>query len=160
MTETTALLGPGDEMRAMLTAGAEHQGYLNIRAAVHLLTFTDLPAWRGFPRLVDIERVACRDGQRRTVALLYDWAGLPLDTRAAQISGAGRRLLALAVALAAGGDVDLRDSLSGLGHAHARRVMEAVAIATGADEFYTLTGTPALAELEARRAELAGEAGR
>lgn len=148
----------GDEMRALLAAGAEHAGYLNIRAAVHLLTFTGLPDWRGFHALVDIERVHDRNHEKTTVARVSDWAGLLLDTRAAQISGSGRRLLALAAALAAGGPVDLRDSLSCLGHAHARRVLEAVAIATGADEFYTMTGTPKLAELEAFHAQMQGDA--
>lgn len=145
----------GEEMRALLVAGGEQVGRLNIRGAVHLLTFTDLPDWRGFHVLVDIERVLNRDHERTTVALVRDWTALP-NVRAAQISGSGRRLLALAVSMAAGAPVSLREELSGFGHAHARRVMEAVAIATGADEFYAITPTPRLAELEAFHAQMQG----
>ncbi|WP_431935843.1 hypothetical protein [Micromonospora sp. RP3T] len=171
MTETTPPstppAAPGDEMRAMLTAGAQRDGALNRRGAVHLLTFTSIPAWRGFPALVDVLTVPVMvdagsdgpwhlDGADMQVAFVRNWATLAEDIRAAHLSASARRLLTLAVSMATGGPVDLRENLASLGHAHARRVLEAVAIATGADEFYTLTATPALFELEARRAELAG----
>lgn len=144
-TETTDRTYTGDEMRALLVAGAKYSGYLGKQAAVHLLTFTDLPDWRGFRALVDVE-LGVHDRVRDETydAAFVRWGGLIDQTRPAHISGGGRRLLDLAVSMASGAPVDLRDALAGAGHAHARRIIEAVAIATGGDEFYTVTPTPAL----------------
>jgi hypothetical protein len=144
-------------MRALLVAGADYAGYLNRRGAVHLLTFTDLPGWKGFPHLVDVERVHDRHiHDWRNVAFVKNWSTLVADTRAARISDSGRRLLDLAVSMAAGVPVDLADALTGFGHAHRRRVVEAMHIATGSDEFYTLTFTPTpeLDELNAFHAKM------
>ncbi|MFI7608880.1 hypothetical protein ACIBTV_27720 [Micromonospora sp. NPDC049366] len=143
MTETTETgQTPGDAMRALLTAGARYTGRLNVQAAVYLLTFTDLPDWRGFRDLVHTERV---DDQARDetydAAFVPDWSAL-LDAKAAQIRGSGRRLLELAVSMAVGVPVNLREALAGFGHVGKRRVVEAVAIATGVEEFYALTFTP------------------
>lgn len=160
-TESTGTPGrqyTGDELRDLLVAGARSRGNLGIQGAVHLLTFTGLPDWRGFPALVDVE-LALHDrvhGETYDAAFVR-WVGLVDATRAAHISATGRRLLALAVSMAAGVPVDLRDTLPGLGHAHARRVMEAVAIAACADDFYDVTPTPALDELLARQREMNGD---
>lgn len=149
--------GPGDEMRALLVAGGRYTGRLSVQGAVHLLTFTDVPAWRGFPALVHIERVDdTARGETYDAAFVPSWPTLLEDTRAAHVSGSARRLLALAVSMAVGAPVDLRENLTEFGHATTRRVLEAVAIATGADEFYTLIPTPKLAEVEAFHRQMQG----
>lgn len=150
---------PGDDMRALLVAGARFTGRLTVQGAVHLLTFTDVPAWLGFPSLVHIERVddvAC--GETYDAAFVPSWPTLLEDTRAAHVSGSAHRLLALAVSLAVGTPVDLRENLTGFGHVTARRVLEAVAIATGAADFWTVTPTAAAIDLARLHAELAGGA--
>lgn len=148
----------GDELRALLVAGARCRGSLSIQGATHLLIFTDVPDRLGFRSLVEVELGLYDRGAGETYdAAFVPWARLVDATQAWHISSTARRLLDLAVSMAAGVPVDLRDALPGLGHAHARCVLEAVAIAAGADEFYTLTPTPKLAELEAFHADMQGD---
>jgi hypothetical protein len=137
-----------EELIAMLVAGAEADGRPTQRAAVHLLTFTELPRWRSFQDSLVIEG---------SQAYVHIWSALPLSDAGSRLSSAGNRLLALAVSLAGGGPVGLRDNVTGLGHAHARRVVEAFLIATGGEEFYALTGTPALDELHQFNAAMDGD---
>lgn len=149
---------PGDDMRALLTAGGRFTGRLNVQAAVHLLTFTDLPAWPGFRDLVHVEQVDDQATEETYDAAFVNWAELA-GMKSAHISGSTRRLLELAASMAIGEPVNLRESLSGFGHAGKRRIMEAVAIATDAAEFCTLTwGTPEefTAAASALRAETQG----
>lgn len=157
-TDTTGRQTAGDELRDLLVAGARYRGELNIQAATHLLTFTALPDWRGFPALIEVIPDANDRVRNETydVAIVPYWPAL-LDARAAQISSSGRRLLLLAASMATSAPVDLRENLAEFGHAHARRVIEAVAIATGAADFYTVTPTPALDELLARQREMNGD---
>lgn len=159
MTETPDRQYTGDELRALLVAGAQYNGYQGVQGAVHLLTYTTLPDWRGFPALVDVELGLYDKIRRETYDVAFvPWARLLDATRAAHISSTVRRLLDLAVSMAAGVPVDLREALPSLGHAHARRVVEAVAMATDVTEFYTLgfAPTPKLAEREAFHAEMQG----
>lgn len=134
----------------MLTAGAAAIGRTTVRAAVHLLTFTELPHRRDFPSLIVFEYVD--EGELRVpAAFVRDWAALP-DSRAAdRIGGGDQRMLALAVSLATGGPVDLAANVGVGGHAHARRVIEAIAIATGYGEMYAVTPTAKLDEMLAAR---------
>jgi hypothetical protein len=53
--------------------------------------------------------------------------------------------------------VDLREHGHGLGTAHARRLVEAVAIGAGMDEYLSIADPPALGVMRARRADLAGQ---
>ncbi len=126
-----------EQMNEMLLAGARLTGTLTARAAVHLLTFTELPGRASFAELVDVVDERDRDGNQVTAAYVTDWAALP--AKAGYLTGGDARLLALAVSLAAGDPVDLRENLPGLGTAYAHRVIEAVVIATGYDELYTIT---------------------
>ncbi|MEU7591411.1 hypothetical protein AB0A95_34610 [Micromonospora sp. NPDC049230] len=156
-TETPDRQYTGDELRTLLTAGAKYTGSLSIQGATHLLIFTDVPDRLGFRALVEVELGLYDRIHKETYDVaIVRWAGLLDAARSWRIGGAGQRLLDLAVSMAAGRPVDLREALPGLGHAHARRVVEAVAIATEADEFYTLTPRTKLAELHALHAEMQG----
>jgi hypothetical protein len=124
-------------LKDLLVAGAQWHGTTNMQAAVHLLVFTDLPDRASFLQHVTIiEDVSLPDGKRGTVASVDVWNALGDVYHLPSSTG---RLLAIAASLAVGSRVDLRDACSGLGHAHARRVTEAILIATGADDRYTLT---------------------
>lgn len=137
-----------EEIRTLLTNGARHAGVTNIQAAVHLLTFTDVPDYRTFPSHVEfINNARHIDGQRGQIATVKDWRAL-LASDLASYGGSGQyRLLTLAAGLATGMPVDVREAASGLGHAHARRVAEAFLIATGAAEFYIVAHTMKLNEM-------------
>ncbi len=137
-----------EQMAQMLVAGAEQIDRYPVYAAIHLLTFTDLPGRASFTELVDVEDVNDVDGAPIIAAFVRDWRVLP---SVSPLGSAAGRLLALAAGLATGELVDLAESLSGLGHAHARRVIEAVAIATGYGEMFTVAPTEKLDELLAAR---------
>jgi len=134
----------------LLTAGATAIGRPNVQAAVHLLTFTSLPHRRDFPSLIVFEYVDT-DGVSAPAAFVRDWKALPASRAADRIGSGDARMLALAVGLATGEPVDLRENVAVGGHAHARRVIEAIAIATGYGEMFTVTPTPKLDELLAAR---------
>jgi hypothetical protein len=117
-----------------------------VYAAIHLFTFTELPGRASFAEFVDVEDINAGDDPV-PAAFVRDWNVLRTGPH---LGSAGRRLLALAASLAVGEQVGLAENLSGLGNAHARRVIEAIAIATGHGEMYAITATPALAEQYAR----------
>lgn len=126
-----------EQMNEMLLAGARLTGTHTARAAAHLLTFTDLPGRASFAELVDVVDERDLDGNQVTAAFVADWTALP--AKAGYLTGGDARLLAIAASLAAGEPVDLRENLPGFGHAHARRVIEAVIIATGYNDLYAVT---------------------
>jgi hypothetical protein len=140
-----------EQMQQLLIAGAKHNGRYTVRAAIHLLTYTELPQHRGFGQLVKVQQIRSHEGQLVSAAFVRDWTALPTAPTARYLGGGDHRLLALAISMATGEPVDLYQNLSGFGHAHMRRVTEAVAIATGGAEFYTVTATPALDEVLTRR---------
>lgn len=133
-----------DELCQMLTAGANAIDRTNVRAAVHLLTFTALPHRRRFAELIDVEDV---DGRVPVAAFVRNWKALPGSPAADRLAGGDQRLLALAVSLATGEPVDLAANAAASGYAYARRVIEAIAIATGYSNMYAITSTPALDEM-------------
>jgi hypothetical protein len=139
-----------DELTQMLVAGAQATGRTNVQAAIHLLTFTSLPHRHAFPELLDVEDVDGRDGPA-LAAFVKDWKSLPDSPAADRLGGGDQRLLALAVSLAAGEPVDLSANLSVGGYAHARRVIEAMAIATGYSEHYEIRPTAKLDQMIADR---------
>lgn len=127
-----------EEMSVMLVAGGRASGLLNVQAAVHLLTFTELVGCRDFQDAVEVSSVRLLepDGTRSatpaTAAFVVDWRGLCDLSSAARMGGGANRLLELAVSWAVGRPVDLRDCASNvLGSAHSRRLIEAVRIAMG-----------------------------
>jgi hypothetical protein len=146
-----------EHLQQMLIAGGRYDGRPTQQAAIHLLTFTELVHHRGFADLLDTEDVELRNddgelaGQRTTAAFVRDWAALPNSPTAGYMSGGSHRLLALAVALATGEPVNLIENLPGLGSAHARRVIEAITIATGTAHLYEITGTAALQRMRDER---------
>jgi hypothetical protein len=79
-------------------------------------------------------------------AFVRDWAALAEGPAISYRTGGDARMLALAASLASGQPVDLAANVGVGGHAHARRVIEAFAIATGTAELYAITPTPALHE--------------
>jgi hypothetical protein len=125
-----------DEMTAMLKAGARAQGTLHARAAIHLLTFTEMVGRSsGLAELVEIRDVTLLGGGGDVrCAFIRDWPAL-LDSPTAQMAGgAAYRLLTLAAGFATGKPVDIREATGRMGRAHARRVIEAFAMATGLAE--------------------------
>jgi hypothetical protein len=149
-----------DELTQMLVAGAQTIGRTNVQAAIHLLTYTSLPHRHTFPALLNIlpalidwEDVDGRDSPA-LAAYVKDWKSLPDSPAADRLGGGDQRLLALAVSLAVGEPVDLSANLSVGGYAHARRVIEAMAIATGYHEHYEIRPTAKLDQLIAEREAL------
>jgi len=140
-----------EEMQQLLVAGGKLIGTYPAQAAVHLLTFTELPGRSDFAALVDVEEVPDHDGQPVLAAFVRDWPALASGPAISYRTGGDARLLALAASLACGQPVDLSANVGVGGHAHAKRVIEAFAIATGTAEFYTVTPTPALDEMLAAR---------
>jgi hypothetical protein len=124
---TSARFG-GDELNQLLAAGAELGGHGPVRAAVHLLTFTELPYWRGFEKLLEIYHVGGPGGVRHA-ASVRDWRALADAPVAARLSGGDRHLLNVAVGLATGVPA-APAAVPGLGRAgQARRLAEAYAMA-------------------------------
>lgn len=131
-----------DELIDLLTAGA-HDARPTMRAAVHLLTFT------AFAHQIDAAGLLTFDNDDdpdtpATAAYVRDWGQIESIAIARRWGTGGERLVALAVSLATGEPVDLRDTVPTGGHAHARRVIEAMAIATGYDLMYAITPTATL----------------
>ncbi|GGK69213.1 hypothetical protein [Nocardia camponoti] len=145
-----------EEVAALLEAGARASDSPFQQAAIHLLTYTDLPGRADLQPYLDIEDVDL-NGQSVPAAWIRDWHGIGKLKGLGHLHGGAERLVRLAASMAHGEPVDLSATLSGLGHAHARRVLEAVAICSGADEFYEITETPALQRNNSFLAALLGE---
>ncbi|BAD60538.1 hypothetical protein [Nocardia farcinica] len=149
-----------DELRTLLETGAAAADSRYQRAAIHLLNFTELPGRTALNAYIETDTVTI-DGRDVRAAWIRDWDGMGRLENLGYLSGGEERLVRRAASMAHGSPVDLCATLSSLGHAHARRVLEAVAICLGADEYYDITPTPAL--LENQRFEeqlLAGELSR
>lgn len=144
-----------DELIELLTAGANVDGRPTMQAAVHLLTFTAFPHQADASTLLTFDNDDDPD-MPTTAAFVRDWPAVESLAIARRWGSGGEHLIALAVSLAAGTAVDLLDLLPGLGSAHARRVIEAIVIATGTAHLYEITGTAALDQLNADRAALSG----
>jgi hypothetical protein len=144
-----------EELIELLDAGARQHGTDDRLAAMHLLVFTAVPSLPAFRRFVRFREIDLSAGERRMIAQIINWDALAKTTGiVAPLGGGDRHLLDLAIDLAGGGAASLTRSLDGLGHAHARRVAEAVLIAAGYGAFYDLTPTPKLADLLALHGEL------
>jgi hypothetical protein len=148
-----------DEMIALLTAAARVAGTHSMAAAMHLLTYTELPGSRDFARHVDVQADRAADGSPVTGAWVRDWDALLGDDSGVYLTGGDRRMLAIAASYAAGRPVDLREHGHGFGTAHARRVVEAAAIGAGMGEYLTIADGPALEQMRARQDALFGDVG-
>jgi hypothetical protein len=145
------------EMTALLREWARVVGSYSMQAAMHLLTYTELPGRRDFARHVDIETGYAADETEPLIAVVRDWDKL-LTSNTVRFTGGDLRLTEVAASYAADRPVDLREHGNGLGTAHARRLVEAVAIGAGMGEYLTIADSPALAEMRARNDALLGAA--
>ncbi len=137
-----------DEMRELLLSGARADGWLPAHAAMHLLTFTDLPGTPQFALHVEV-RDAWSPGGPVRGAWVRDWDALLADPDQ-YLTGTERRFLEIAASFAAGRAISLSEQVtSELGWAHAERVAEAVIIAANATGLLQVTGTTKLDELKA-----------
>lgn len=141
-----------EQLTELLTAGAVN-GRPTVQAAVHLLTFTSFVHQHDAVTLLDFDNDDDPDAPV-TAAFVRDWPAVESLAIARRWGRGGESLITLAVSLAAGTAVDLRDVLPGLGSAHARRVIEAVVIATGTAHLYEISGTAELDKLIADREAL------
>ena len=142
-----------DELIDLLTAGATVGPTL--QAAVHLLTFTPFPHQHDAVSLLEFDNDEDPDAPA-TAAYVKDWRQVSSLAFARRWGSGAEDLVALAVSLATGDPVDLRAAVPSGGYAHARRVIEAMAIATGQGEHYEITPTEKLAQLLAERDALLG----
>lgn len=140
------------EMTALLNEGAKYEGDTGYQAAIHLVTFTELPGTPEFAQYVTVDdRYSMTYGTAMRVALIGNWAAL---LKARRLSSTEYRFLLLAASLATGRKISLDEALANMGHAHARRICEAILIRCGAAGLYTLGTTGELARLNARNAAL------
>ena len=143
------------EMTALLNEWARVVGSYNMFAAIHLLTFTELPGRTDFAKHIQITTGYAADESEPLIAVVRDWDKL-LNSGTVYLSGGDARLIEIAASYATGRPVDLRQHGHGLGTAHARRLVEAVTIGAGMDEFLTIADSPALAEMRANNEALFG----
>ncbi|MGV9679079.1 hypothetical protein ACWDSJ_27675 [Nocardia sp. NPDC003482] len=139
---TTALTA--DRLRTLLETGAAAADSRFQRAAIHLLAFTDLLGRAGVQDAHIQTDTVTIDGREVPAAWIRDWSAVGRLENLGSLTSGQERLVRLAASMAHGTPVDLRAALSELGHAHARCVLEAVAISLDADQYYTITPTPAL----------------
>jgi hypothetical protein len=91
-----------EEMIALLTAAARIAGTHSIAAAVHLLTYTELPGSQTFARHVDAQAGRDADGSPVTGAWVRDWDALLGGDSGVYLTGGDRRMLEIAASYAAG----------------------------------------------------------
>ena len=138
-----------EEMTALLSEWARVVGSYSMYAAMHLLTYTELPGRKDFAKHVDIETGYAADETEPLIAVVRDWDKL-LTSNTVYFTGGDLRMTEIAASYAAGRPVDLREHGNGLGTAHARRLVEAVAIGAGMGEYLTIADSPARTEMRAR----------
>ena len=139
------------EMTALLNEWARVVGSWSMYAAMHLLTYTELPGRRDFARHVEITTGYAADESEPLSAVVRHWDQL-LTSGTVYLTGGDARM----IEIAASRPVDLREHGHGLGTAHARRLVEAVAIGAGIGEYLTIADSPALLEMRARNDALSG----
>jgi hypothetical protein len=144
-----------EEMTSLLNEWARVVGSHSMYAAMHLLTYTELPGRKDFAKHVDITIGYAADETEPLIAVVRDWDKL-LTSDTVYFTGGDLRMVEIAASYAAGRPVDLREHGNGLGSAHARRLVEAVAIGAGMAEFLTISDSPALLEMRAKNDALFG----
>ena len=146
----------GDTLRELLIAGARFD-VLTARAAMHLVAFTGLPDSRRFASHVTVDNHYA-DGAKIPIARIPDWDALLADGELG-LTGTERRFLEVAASFACGRPVSLMAQVTNeLGWAHARRLMEAILLATGTEELLAIDDTARLGELRDLHASLSGDA--
>ncbi|TDC67089.1 hypothetical protein E1258_00855 [Micromonospora sp. KC207] len=133
----------GDEIRGVLRTDIATGASLGRRAAVHLLTFTSVPDQPGFGDLVGTLNLVWDMGDTVRMGQVTDWAAVVGFAAAADVPNRDRQMTAVAASLAGGPPVDLEAAVSFVDDpAAARRVIEAIAIATGHGNRWELTERP------------------
>ncbi|WP_404871045.1 hypothetical protein ACI1MP_38155 (plasmid) [Kitasatospora griseola] len=143
-----------DTLREAVMAGTRFSGGDTRRAAMHLLTFTDLLGRGDIARHVHLRYETDRDGLEVLTGHV-DLDALAED-KGIYLTGGDERFLALARSYASGQPVVLGDFLNTLGHAHARCAIEAYIISLGMEGWYTLQDGPELTAHRAFQAQLLG----
>jgi hypothetical protein len=143
-------------MRALLIAAAHVADTHSMMAAMHLLTYTGLPGRADFAKHVDVQAVTSAPGVTVLAAWVRDWDALLGDDSGVDLTGNDRRMLEIAASYAAGRPVVLREQAHGLGAAHAQRLVEAVAIGAGVEEYLRIAETIARWVIYDHEAALAG----
>jgi hypothetical protein len=133
----------GDQLRGLLHMDIVTGALACTRAAVHLLTFTELIDRPGAGELFEVHEFEWDQGDIVQMGQVYDSAALMDFAATAELSDSDLRMLALAVSLASGQPVDLAVNVAAGSPAHARRVIEAIAIATGYGDTWALAEKPA-----------------
>jgi hypothetical protein len=111
---------------------------------VHLLTFTAVPDQPGFGNLVEILDLVWDMGDTVRMGQITDWPAAVGFAAAAEVPDRDRQLIAVAASLAGGPPVALEAAVSPVDDpAAARRLIEAIAIATGHGDRWELTERPA-----------------
>jgi len=136
-----------DQIPELLLAGARSDGWLPSQAAIHLLVFTELPGASAFgPHVIVEDRYSL--GAMHRGAWVRDWNALLADENL-YLTGTEHRFLQIAASFASGTTISLSKEVSSeLGWAHARRLAEAVLIATGTAELLSISDTPKLTEMK------------
>ena len=140
---TSAAGFTGDGVRSLLRTDIATGASSGRRAAVHLLSFTTVPDQPGFGALVRIDDLVWDMGDTVRMGLVSDWAAVVDFAAAADVPERDRKMIAVAASLAGGPPVALEAAVTFVGDpAAARRVVEAVAIATGHGDRWELTERP------------------
>ncbi|GLY24144.1 hypothetical protein [Micromonospora sp. NBRC 101691] len=130
----------GDGIRGLLNTDIVTGAPNGRRAAVHLLTFTSVPDQPGFGDLVRVVQVEWDWGDDVLMGWVTDWAAVIDFAAAAGVPDRDRQMIAVAASLDGGPPVSLESAVVFVGDpAAARRVIEAVAIATGHGDRWELT---------------------
>jgi len=146
-----------DTLHEAVMAGTRFSGGDTRRAAMHLLTFTDLLTRGDVIQYVHLRYETDRDGLEVLTAHV-DLDAIAED-KGISLTGGQERFLALARSYASSEPVVLGDFLNSLGHAHARRAVEAYIISLGMEGWYQVEEGPELAAHRRFEAELFGNGG-
>jgi len=134
----------GDEIRSILRTDIATGSSPGRAAAVHLLSFTTVPDQPGFGDLVRILDLVWDMGDTVRMGQVTDWTAVANFAATTDVPERDRQLIALAASLCGGPPVDLEAAVSFHSDpAAARRVIEAIAIATGHGNRWELTERPA-----------------
>lgn len=132
----------------MLVNGARDGGLMNVQAAAHLLTFPELlehlvdhPPFRENLSMSTVTRRGADSVTDLPVARLKSWLRVSHFADELHLGSAAYTMLSLAGSLASGAKVCLRDEFGSLDTAHATRIVEAMAIASGLTQRHDVTVT-------------------
>ncbi len=90
-----------EEMTALLNEWARVVGSWSMYAAIHLLTYTELPGRRDFARHVEITTGYAADESEPLIAVVRDWEQL-LTSGTVYLTGGDARMIEIAASYAAG----------------------------------------------------------